>query len=51
MSAYIANIFEQTGSTLSPNISTIVVGIVQVFGTCVAVSTVDRFGRKVRLAF
>lgn len=48
MSAYVTNIFEQTGSTLSPNMSTIVVGIVQVIGTCIAAATVDRFGRKVR---
>lgn len=48
LSAYITNIFEQTGSILSPNMSTIVIGIVQVVGTCVAAATVDSFGRKVR---
>lgn len=47
LSAYITNIFEQTGSILSPNMSTIVIGIVQVVGTCVAAATVDHFGRKV----
>lgn len=47
LSAYIANIFELTGSTLSPNMSTIVIGIVQVIGTCVGAATCDRFGRKV----
>lgn len=47
LSAYITNIFELTGSTLPPNMSTIVIGIVQVVGTCIAAGTVDRFGRKV----
>lgn len=48
LSAYITNIFEQTGSTLPPNMSTIVIGIVQVISVCIAAATIDRFGRKVR---
>lgn len=47
LTAYVAKIFQETGSTLSPNVSAIGIGIVQVLGTCVAASTCDRFGRKV----
>lgn len=47
LTAYIANIFEQTGSPLSPNMSAILIGVAQLAGTCIAIVTVDCFGRKV----
>lgn len=47
MTVYTANIFEATGSTLSPNMSSIVVGAIQLLGTCVAINLVERVGRKV----
>lgn len=47
ISGYVSNMFEDTGSNMSPNMSAIVIGIIQLFGTCVAMKLVDRFGRKV----
>lgn len=48
MQAYIANIFQESGSNLSPNISAIVVGIIQLVGSFASTFLVDRSGRKVR---
>lgn len=48
MSFYTANIFQETGSNLSPNMSAIVIGVVQLIGTCIATKLVERAGRKVR---
>lgn len=48
MTTYTANIFEETGSNLSPNTSAIIVGFIQLLGSCVATQFVDRCGRKVR---
>lgn len=48
MSSYTAHIFQESGSNLSPNMSAIVVGVIQILGTLVAAIFVDRFGRKVR---
>lgn len=50
MSAYIANIVEQAGSPLSPNVSVIVIGFIQVISVCIAIATVDWFGRKPLIA-
>lgn len=47
MSFYAANIFQETGSNLSPNMSAIVIGAIQLIGTCFATHLVDRSGRKV----
>lgn len=47
LSAYLANIFETTGSPLSPNMSAIVLAALSIFGAFLATMTVDRFGRKV----
>lgn len=44
---YTASIFKEAGSTMSPNMSTIVVGIIQLLGSYVATFLVDRTGRKV----
>lgn len=47
MSNYTANIFKESGSSLSPNTSAIVVGIIQLIGSLIATNLVDRAGRKV----
>lgn len=46
---YTALIFRESGSTISPNFSAIIVGIIQLLGTYVATFSVDRCGRKVLL--
>lgn len=46
---YTANIFEEAGSSLHPNLSAIVVGAIQLFGTITATLIVDRVGRKVMI--
>lgn len=51
ISGYVSNMFEDTGSNMSPNMSAIVIGIIQLTGTCVAMKLVDRFGRKVSFIF
>lgn len=47
MFAYVATIFEDTGSNLSSNTSAIVIGVIQLLGTCAATDLVERLGRKV----
>lgn len=47
--AYTTNIFEEAGSNISPDSATIVVGLIQVFGTFVTTNLVDRAGRKVKI--
>lgn len=47
MSNYTANIFKESGSTLPPNLSAIVVGAIQFIGSFIATNLVDRAGRKV----
>lgn len=44
---YTATIFKESGSSMSPNMSAIVVGVIQLIGTCVSVNLVDLAGRKV----
>lgn len=46
---YTATIFRESGSTISPNFSAVIVGFIQLLGTYVATFSVDRFGRKVLL--
>lgn len=46
---YTANIFQEAGSNMSPNMSAIVVGSIQFLGSVVATSLVDRTGRKVNV--
>lgn len=43
---YGANIFRDTGSDFDPNISTIIMGSVQLLGTMSAIVLIDKFGRK-----
>ncbi|XP_055302939.1 facilitated trehalose transporter Tret1-like, partial [Sitodiplosis mosellana] len=47
---YTANIFEDAGSDLHPNVSAIVIGAIQLFGTAIAMNLVDRTGRKILFA-
>lgn len=47
--SYTASIFEQSGSDINANTSTIVVGAIQLIGTCIATNLVDRLGRKILL--
>lgn len=48
MLQYTATIFEEAGSSMHPNVSAIVVGVIQVFGSYAATVLVDRAGRKVQ---
>ena len=47
MMSYTANIFQEAGSSLSPNMSSIVTSAIQLVGNCIATKLVDRAGRKV----
>lgn len=47
MMNYTANVFEEAGSNLSPNVSAIVVGTIALLGSYTSTSLVDRAGRKV----
>lgn len=44
---YTAEIFMESGSSLSPNMSAIVVGIIQLAGSCISTVVVDKVPRKV----
>lgn len=48
---YTAKIFQESGSNLPPNVSAIVVGIIQLFGSSFSIVLADRAGRKVRSAW
>ncbi len=45
---YTASIFAESGSNLTPNMSAIIVGIIQLIGAYMSTFLVDRAGRKVR---
>lgn len=49
MMNYTASMFEDSGSSLSPNVSSIIVGLIQVLGSYVSTLLVDRLGRKILL--
>lgn len=46
---YTVNIFQAAGSTIDENLSTIVVGIVNLLSTFIATVLIDRLGRKILL--
>jgi MFS family permease len=48
MSMYSATIFKDAGSSLSPDMSTIIVGFILLIGSYVATMLIDRMGRKVK---
>lgn len=47
MTSYASMIFAKSGSTISPGISSIIVGAIQVAGSYISTLFVDRLGRKV----
>ncbi|KAJ8709796.1 hypothetical protein PYW08_009800 [Mythimna loreyi] len=49
VTAFVSVIFEMTGSDMEAHISTIIVGITQVFASVIAPLLVDRIGRKILL--
>lgn len=51
MFIYATLVFEKTGSSLPPNVSTIVLGVVNLVGVFMALMLVDRIGRKVNGIF
>lgn len=46
---YSANIFQESGSSLSPTLSAIIVGVIQLFGSYMSTLLVERAGRKALL--
>lgn len=48
---YTANIFKESGSTLDPHISSIIVAVIQILGVYGSTLLVDRVGRKTLLIF
>lgn len=49
LSNYAATIFKETGSTVDPNISSIIMACIQLVGAILASSLIDRLGRKMLL--
>lgn len=47
---YTASIFKEAGSTLSPSMSTIIIGIIQLLGSFAPTILIERAGRKVIIA-
>lgn len=45
--SYTATIFATSGSVLSPNLSAIIVGLIQLIGTYISTMYIDKKGRKV----
>lgn len=46
---YSGNIFRESGSSLSPVVSTIIVGVIQLLGSYASTLLVERAGRRVSL--
>lgn len=51
MTNYASVIFSESGSTLSPGMSSIIVAAIQFIGSYISCLLVDRLGRKVRFPF
>lgn len=47
--SYTVNIFQEAGSDLSPNVATILIGALQLAGSCVSSLLIDKAGRKILL--
>lgn len=48
MISYTGVIFSKSGSALSPGVSSIIVGVIQLMGAYIATLLCDRLGRKVK---
>jgi MFS family permease len=46
---FTASIFKESGSNFSPNVSSIIVGAIQIIGSMMPTLLVDRLGRKVMM--
>lgn len=51
MISYAASIFEAAESTMDPNTSAIIIGVIQLCGSFASIYFIDRAGRKVCLFF
>lgn len=49
MSNYAATIFRYSGSEINPNVSSIIISVMQVIGTSITSNLIDRVGRKILL--
>lgn len=49
LTSYALTIFRESGSTIDPNLSSIVMGFIQLIGTCCGSFLIDRLGRKALL--
>lgn len=47
---FVATIFKYSGSTISPNLSSIIVGVIQIVGCYCSTLLVDRAGRKILIS-
>lgn len=47
MISYTASIFEAAESSMDPNTSAIIIGVIQLFGSFASIYFIDRAGRKV----
>lgn len=50
MITFTGTIFKEAGSSLSPNASSIIVGIIQIFGSLLATALVEKCGRKLMMS-
>lgn len=50
MTSFTATIFHESGSTLSPNDSSIIVGVILIIGSMFPTLLVERLGRKMMMA-
>lgn len=46
---FTASIFKESGSNVRPNVASIIVGVIQIFGSIFPTLLVDRLGRKVMM--
>ncbi|XP_070168756.1 facilitated trehalose transporter Tret1 isoform X1 [Polyergus mexicanus] len=47
--SYTESIFQMAGSSLSPNTSSIIVGVIMLFGSCLSTSLIEHMGRRLLL--
>ena len=44
--SYTASIFEEAGSNFSPNVSTIIIGVIKIIGSLLSIVVTERYARK-----